>query len=141
MTLLSIRLSAFLLAGVILLGQGPTGGVSPIGDAGIPTAEYAGLTNPLSSATNFNIETVRGMLLTPSGLFAINTHGSTVVFHADLGAAPEGEWPTVNNPVAISSWNGRLLVVGGASWSLAEHDMTNGRILRHVQGQASGGRG
>lgn len=98
-----------------------------------PPAEYAGLTNPLSAATNFDIETVRGLLLAPDGLFAINTHASTVVRFASLAtAAPANEWPTVHNPVAITEANGKLLVVGGASWSLVEHDRSTGRILRHV---------
>jgi hypothetical protein len=100
----------------------------------IPPAAYESLTNPLSSATNFNIETVRGLLLTQEGLFAINTHASKVVLHADvLTPAWEKEWPTVHNPVAITEWNGRLLVVGGSSWSLVEHNKNDGRILRHVQ--------
>lgn len=121
------RLFSPLLVASFTLAQ--TG--QPIGEP-FPPANYASLTNPLSAATNFNIETVRGMLLTQDGLYAINTHASTIVFHNDLVAAPENEWPTLHNPVAITIWNSRLLVVGGASWSLAEHDITTGRILRHV---------
>jgi len=129
MSLSATRLYLPLLLATTAVAQTTSG---PIAEP-FPPAAYAGLTNPLGSATNFNIETVRGLLLTGDGLFAINTHASTIVFHSDLVAAPEQEWPTVHNPVAITNWNGRLLVVGGSSWSLAEHHATNGRILRHVE--------
>ncbi len=98
-----------------------------------PTAEYAALTNPLSAATNFNIETVRGLLLAPDALFSLNTHASTIVRHTSLTTPTwADQWHTVHNPVAITEANGKLLVVGGATWSLVEHDRTNGRVLRHV---------
>ncbi len=98
-----------------------------------PPEEYAALTNPLSAATNFNIETVRGMLLAPDGLFSLNTHASTIVKHTTLTTpAWANEWHTVHNPVAITEANGKLLVVGGSSWSLVEHDRNNGRVLRHT---------
>lgn len=99
-----------------------------------PPAEYDTLTNPSSSSTNFNIETVRGLLLRADGLYALNTHASRVVFHADLTSPGwEREFPTVHNPVAMAEWNGRLLVVGGSTWGLAEHDFATGRLLRYVE--------
>ncbi|MFN3244816.1 MAG: YncE family protein [Planctomycetota bacterium] len=99
-----------------------------------PPAAYDTLTNPSSSATNFNVETVRGLLLRNDGLYALNTHASRVVFHADLTTPGwEREFPTVHNPVAMAEWNGRLLVVGGSTWGLAEHDFQTGRLLRYVE--------
>ncbi|HHH28621.1 MAG TPA: hypothetical protein ENK57_09785 [Polyangiaceae bacterium] len=98
-----------------------------------PPEAFQSLTNPLSTATNFNIETVRGMLLASDGLFAINTHGSTLVRYTNLQSPRwQNEWPTLHNPVAITEWRDSLLVVGGSSWSLAEHDRTTGRITRQV---------
>jgi len=99
-----------------------------------PPAAYDTLTNPRSSATNFNVETVRGLLLRNDGLYALNTHASRVVFHADLSSPEwEREFPTVHNPVAMAEWNGRLLVVGGSTWGLVEHDFQTGRMLRYVE--------
>tara|TARA_R110002072_G_scaffold177524_2_gene333462 strand:+ start:40732 stop:44166 length:3435 start_codon:yes stop_codon:yes gene_type:complete len=113
------------LAAPLLVAQVPTAPITPPED-------YEELTNPFSSTTNFNIETVRGLLLRSNGLYAINTHASTVVHHGDLTPAYEQEWPTVQNPIAITEWSGRILVVGGSTWSLVEHDLATGRILRHV---------
>jgi len=98
-----------------------------------PPAEYQVLTNHPSRATNLNIETVRGMVVASDGsLYAINTHGSRIVRHTNLHPTAEADWPTVQNPIAIAMYADRLLVVGGGSWSLVEHDRQNGRILRHV---------
>lgn len=101
------------------------------------TADYVSVTNPYSSATNFNIETVRGMVLHDVGFYAINTHASTVVYHGDFLPGYEAEWPTVQNPVSLAMWQDgstdRLLVVGGGSWSLAMHDLATGSILKHIR--------
>ncbi|MCK5943963.1 MAG: hypothetical protein KAI24_18405 [Planctomycetes bacterium] len=98
---------------------------------------YEQVTNPFGSVVNFNVETVRGMLVRTaqpnSGLYALNTHASTVVFHGDYSPAYEAEWPTVNNPVSITEWSGGVLVVGGGTWALVEHQLTTGRILRQVE--------
>jgi hypothetical protein len=110
---------------------------APLIRAQIPAVDYAALTNPFSSATNFNVETVRGIVLDQNGFFAINTHASTVVRHTDLTPGWEAEWATVQNPVSLALWNdmgaAKLLVVGGGSWSLVAHDVTTGRIVAHMQ--------
>ena len=50
---------------------------------------------------------MRGLCLVPggNGFYALNTHGSMLVWHQDLSAAPEGNWHTVNNPVGLAPWN------------------------------------
>jgi hypothetical protein len=95
-----------------------------------PTEPFAHLTNDLRDHTLFNVETVRGMSLSAAGqLYAINTHGSTLVLHTDAGPEPEGVWPTVNNPVSVAVFGDRVAVVGGGTHALAVHDATSGEIL------------
>lgn len=93
-------------------------------------APYAKLTNDLRERANFNVETVRGLALADDGrLYALNTHGSTVVVHADGDAEPEEVWLTLNNPVSLAVFGARVAVVGGATHALAVHDRVDGRIL------------
>jgi hypothetical protein len=104
---------------------------------GLPaqTTPFVELTNHRSEFTNFNIETVRGMCTAQGwlGFYALNTHGSMLVWHQDLTPAPEGNWHTVNGPVALAPWNNTILVVGGATHALVQHDRFNGRILNSVR--------
>ncbi|MCC7011675.1 MAG: hypothetical protein IT454_03850 [Planctomycetes bacterium] len=92
---------------------------------------YPNLTNNRREVVNFNVETVRGLAPASDGtLYALNTHGSQIVHHMDLGAAPEQIFQTVLNPVAIALWgNDRILVAGAGTHALALHDRTTGDIL------------
>lgn len=121
-------------AGLVLLLAGSA--------AGLPqTADYDELTNTYRSVTNFNVETVRGIALAPSGnIFMINTHGSTL--DAFLPGGPieiDFYWPTINNPIALGIYvdpgaeppDGEYgLVLGGGTHALAMHDLLTGRIVR-----------
>ncbi|MAB79387.1 MAG: hypothetical protein CMJ89_08535 [Planctomycetes bacterium] len=93
---------------------------------------YKKVTNNFRDYTNFNVETVRGMDFSSDGnLYAINTHGSRLVRHVDVTADPEASWPTLNNPVSMDVWGDRVVVLGGATHSLAIHDRFTGEVLGH----------
>ena len=94
---------------------------------------YAALSNPGREVVNFNIETVRGMVMLDDELYALNTHGSRLVHFADLGVSTQtASWKTLHNPVALVSWDGpygeRLLVLGGATHALAIQNPLDGYI-------------
>lgn len=91
----------------------------------------SGFTDSPRDVVNLNVETVRGMEQAADGtLWAINTHGSQIVHHMDLGAAPEQIFPTLHLPVAIALWREDFLVVAAAgAHALALHDRGNGDVL------------
>ena len=99
------------------------------------TEDYAALTNPFRDATNFNVETVKGMVVDDGKLYSLNTHGSRIVVHdlASAQAEPIAVWTTVQNPVAIAAWEGDLLVVGGATRALVRHSAADGRVTALVE--------
>ena len=93
-------------------------------------APYDKLTDNYRDHSNFNVETVRGVVFAGDGAFyLINTHGSLLVEHSDLDPEPEGMWPTLNQPVALQIFGNLALVLGGASHALAVHDRHTGEIL------------
>lgn len=100
-----------------------------------PEADFLALDSPRREVSNFNVETVRGMVFSPdrTQLFAINTHGSRLVMHDDGDGLIDGQWTTVHNPVAIAVRERGagvfdLLVLGGATHALALHDPVTGAI-------------
>ncbi len=93
-------------------------------------APYDKLTDNYRDFANFNVETVRGLAIASDGAFyALNTHGSLLVLQTDLDEAPEGLWPTMNNPVSLQIFGDQVLVAGGASHALAVHNRFSGEIL------------
>ncbi|MEZ6016135.1 MAG: hypothetical protein R3F49_13530 [Planctomycetota bacterium] len=110
--------------------------------------DYLELTNTYRSATNFNVETVRGVEVSPGGrVLMLNTHGSRIVRwdgQAGVGSPavfPTTSSPTVNNPISFGTylWEGGHLgpieyavVLGGGSHALALHDLSTMRITNSV---------
>jgi hypothetical protein len=94
---------------------------------------YVKLTDNFRDHTNFNVETVRGMASARDGTFyAINTHGSMLVWFADGNPEPAGNWGTLNNPVSLAVFDQLAFVVGGTTHALAVHDRFTGEILSVV---------
>ena len=128
-------LGAALVTAAVAVGQAPPG-----------TAPYVTLTDTRRTVTNFNVETIRGMAFDPtlpSRLYAINTHGSTLVYYDSFPAPPAEAQPTaifrtVNNPSALALWDdpgsgGRYaIVVGGGTHGVAKHDRDNGLLVGYV---------
>ncbi|MCA8975037.1 MAG: hypothetical protein KDC98_09965 [Planctomycetes bacterium] len=92
--------------------------------------------NSRRAATNFNVETIRGMAIDePAGrLYAINTHGSTLVYFTNASAPdPAASFRTLNNPSALALYDrpgggSFALVVGGGTHGVALHDRNTGFI-------------
>lgn len=98
------------------------------------TAPYSHLTNKRSSFTNFNVETVRGIAFHAGDQFTygLNTHGSQIVVHEDLDGVPEETWPTVQFPASLAIWGNKILVAGGGTHCIVQHDRLSGRIEKHL---------
>lgn len=127
-----------LLAGLLLASS------ASIASARSPqTVPFDELTNTYRSATNFNVETVRGLDVAASGrTLMINTHGSRIVQWTGGPAAgsppvlPTISWPTVNNPIALETFldttvvpnREYAVVLGGGTHALVLHDLATMRI-------------
>lgn len=108
------------------------------------TPEYTVLTNSRRSVTNLNIETIRGMAwdADQSRLYAVNTHGSTLVYFSSSVPLPEVAPPTaifrtINNPTALALWDDGqnrqfAIVVGGSTHGLVKHDRNTGEIVAYL---------
>ncbi|MCY3001113.1 MAG: hypothetical protein NTV21_04850 [Planctomycetota bacterium] len=101
------------------------------------------LTNTYRSATNFNVETVRGLDVSASGrTLMINTHGSRIVQWTGGPATgsppvlPTISFPTVHNPIALETFldtsvvpnREYAVVLGAGTHALVLHDLTTMRI-------------
>jgi hypothetical protein len=108
------------------------------------TPEYAVLTNSRRSATNLNIETIRGMAWDAGQgrLYAVNTHGSTLLYfnssvQPPAVAPPAAIFRTINNPTALALWDDDqsrqfAIVVGGSTHGLVKHDRNTGEIVAYL---------
>ena len=123
--------SARNLAGFLLLSHGA---VALQG----PSPDYTALTNPFDEVTNFNVETVRGMAFDSTGdLWAINTHGSTLVRFDSAFADVSSTFHTLNNPVAMGIFGDQgvdyLVVGGGGTHAVAVHEPFVGTVQALVR--------
>jgi hypothetical protein len=109
-----------------------------------PSPDYVVLTNSRRSVTNLNIETIRGMAwdADQGRLYAVNTHGSTLVYFDSSATPPNVEPPaqifrTINNPTALALWDDDqdrqfAIVVGGSTHGLVKHDRDTGEIVAYL---------
>ena len=104
-------------------------------------------TDTRRSATNLNVETIRGLAhdATSGALFALNTHGSQLLRFdgaasapASGGAiAPQAIFRTLNNPCALALWEDAdereyAIVVGGSTHGVALQDRNTGEIVSYI---------
>jgi hypothetical protein len=108
---------------------------------------YRHLTNTPRSVTNLNVETIRGLAFDPTlpRLYALNTHGSRLVFYDQNGIVaggitkPTASFPTVNNPSAFALWDDTsisrrfAIVVGGGTHGVVKQDRDTGEIVAYLQ--------
>lgn len=106
---------------------------------------YDELTNTYRTATNFNVETVRGLHVAASGrTLMLNTHGSTLnMWVPGMPTSAPFFWPTLNNPIAVDAYTQPTgpssapieyaVVLGGGTHALALHDLATGRITKTLQ--------
>ncbi|MBL8756226.1 MAG: hypothetical protein JNK15_23225 [Planctomycetes bacterium] len=104
----------------------------------IPT-NYQSLTNPFSVATNFNVETVRGLVFDATGaqVWALNTHGSMLARLTLPNGVPTRQlFRTLDNPVALamasSGGTNFVLVLGGGTHGLCAHNAVTGEIVAYL---------
>ncbi|MEM7307454.1 MAG: hypothetical protein AAF682_12325 [Planctomycetota bacterium] len=94
------------------------------------TADYHSLYNRVEEYTNLNVETTRGLALNGIDLYALNTHAGLLSRFSFATFPPvRTDWPTALSPIAVSVWNGRVLVLGGATYALFVHDGVSGDVL------------
>lgn len=127
-----------LLAGLLLVSS-----ASLVSARQAQLTPFDELTNTYRSATNFNVETVRGLDVSASGrTLMINTHGSRIVQWT--GGPPTGSppvlptisFPTVHNPIALETFldtsvvpnREYAVVLGGGTHALVLHDLATMRI-------------
>ena len=105
------------------------------------TGEYPALYTERNDSASFNVEVMRGMVVSADGrtLYAINSYASSILrFDIPSGPPwpifeqiqPTHVWPTLVDPVAIA-WapDGDLLVLGQGTHGLARHSITTGEMV------------
>lgn len=143
------RLSLFSFATLVLassalcLAQGPRRAAAPPAAQSLTappaTAAFRVLDNVEGPWINLNVVPVRPMLLTADGghLYAVNTHGNTVVHFDNASGQPSQTFGVPWGPVSIAQWisaagggSDELLVVCRGTHALARLDRLSGKILR-----------
>ena len=110
-------------------------------DPALRAASYFALDDTPRTVTNFNAEAVRPMVFSPDGLdlYAVNTHGNTVVRHQNTSSAPEGTFDVAMNPVALALHGDDLWVVCQGTECVLRLDRFTGVVTHaiHMRGEPS----
>lgn len=128
--------SAFQHAG----GGQALGEARPIDPVLAGKGAYRVLDNISGAWIHLNAVPVRPMVLAPDGLYALNTHDSSVQFFSDYSGAAAATWRVPWSPVSIALWTDpdvatqaeRVLVACRGTYCLVFLDRSNGRIVASV---------